>query len=101
MPNYIYQVIEEDGSTGFTFEWTQSIDEEPLTEHPLSGKPVQRVIQAANLGIKHSEQSQKRKFSDQHIEKAGFSRYERDKLTGVYHKTAGKSGPSSFRKPPQ
>ena len=51
---------------------------------------MRRVFQAPNLGTRYSEGEIKRKVTDKaYLESKGFVRYERDKLTGTYHKTAG------------
>ena len=102
MPIYQYQVINEDGSGGLVFEIQQRMTEPALTHHPVSGKPVKRVYSAPNLTTRYSDQNTKSKLEDKNIEKHGFTKYERDKLTGTYHKVAGsdKSAPDSFKKPP-
>ena len=50
MPTYVYQVIREDGQPGEEFEVEQSIKDAPLTKHPETGEPVERVIQAFFVG---------------------------------------------------
>ncbi|XOV74448.1 MAG: hypothetical protein ACFHWZ_13065 [Phycisphaerales bacterium] len=54
MPVYVYQVITEDGSEGEVFEVVQSMKDKALTEHPETGEPVQRIIQAPMIGGQHS-----------------------------------------------
>ena len=44
MPTYVYEVIEENGTDGERFEVDQPMSADPLTTHPMNGKPVRRVI---------------------------------------------------------
>jgi len=90
MPIYVYQVIRPDGEEGETFEVEQSMKDEPLAKHPRTGEPVRRVYQSPNLASKYTPGATKNKLETKNVEKAGFTKYERDKLTGTYHKTAGK-----------
>ncbi|QYY34777.1 hypothetical protein [Ruficoccus sp. ZRK36] len=62
-----------------------------LTHHPQSGEPVRRVYLPPNLASKYTPGSTKNKLANENVEKAGFTKYERDKLTGTYHKVAGKN----------
>lgn len=94
MPVYIYEEID----SGAQFEVIQSMREAPLTTHPETGRPVRRVILPPNLGLKHTAGKEKTLLDNRNVEKAGFTKYERDKLTGTYHRVAGKNGPESFRK---
>lgn len=100
MPLYVYEIINKDGTDGETFEILQSLSENPLTHHPVTGEPVRRILQPANIISKYTPGSTKKKLENKNVEKAGFAKYERDKLTGTYHKVAGKHGPDSFKKPP-
>ena len=100
MPVYVYEVVLPDGSGGDRFELTQSMKEPALREHPLTGEPVRRVILPPNLGIKYTEGRTRSMLENKRVEQAGFTKYERDKLTGRYHRVAGKEGPASFEKPP-
>ena len=96
-PIYAYRVIEEDGE-GETFEIEQSLGSTPISEHPLTGKPVVRVLDSPSLSLKHSEEKERRVLSADNLNKSGFSRYERDPGSGVYHKTAGKEGPKEINR---
>lgn len=90
MPIYVYQEILENGEPGDIFEVEQAMSEPVLEVHPLSGLRVKKLFQPPNLGVKYSEGAQKKKLDNRSVEKAGFTKYERDKLTGTYHKVAGK-----------
>lgn len=92
MPIYVYQVVTADGGEGEVFELEQSMVDAPLTAHPLTGKPVRRVYQAPNLTTRYAPGATKNKLENRNVEKMGFTKYERDKLTGTYHKVAGKDG---------
>ena len=96
-PIYAYRVIEEDGE-GEIFEIEQSLGSTPISEHPLTGKPVVRILDSPSLSLKHSEEKERRVLSTDNLNKSGFSRYERDPGSGVYHKTAGKEGPKEINR---
>lgn len=90
MPVYVYQEILPDGSDGDVFECIQRMTEPTLKIHPKTGNPVRKVFHAPNVSNKYTEGSTQKRLSDQNVEKHGFTRYEKDKVTGRYHKTAGK-----------
>jgi len=92
MPVYVYENLR----TGERFECVQSMKDDALTEHPDSGDPVRRVILPPNLGTKHTAGKEKRLMSNENVEKAGFTKYEKDKVTGKYNRVAGKQGPSTL-----
>lgn len=87
MPTYVYQVIQEDGR-GEVFEIVQRMSDPPLTTHPTTGAPVQRIPQAPMIGGEHSTASDKRKLSDSNLERLGFTKYV--KSGNGYDKVAGK-----------
>ncbi len=89
MPTYVYQEILPDGSDGDIFEYIQSMSEETLTTHPQTGNVVRKVFHAPNVSSNYTTGSTKRKLSTENIEKHGFTRYEKDVVTGRYNKTAG------------
>ncbi|MBC8349991.1 MAG: FmdB family transcriptional regulator [Verrucomicrobia bacterium] len=96
-PIYAYRVIEEDGE-GEIFEIEQSLGSTPISEHPLTGKSVVRILDSPSLSLKHSEEKERRMLSADNLNKSGFSRYERDPGSGVYHQTAGKEGPKEINR---
>src|SRR5207245_402248 len=49
MPTYVYRVIQSAGPEQ-TFEVQQSIHDPPLTHHPETGQPVERVPLAPIIG---------------------------------------------------
>ena len=78
------------------FEVEQEINAPPLSSHPLTNEPVQRVLTSASLSLRHSSMHEKKSLSADHLNKHGFSKYEKDQSSGDYHKTAGKDGPASI-----
>ena len=95
MPTYVYEVINEDGSSGEQFEVVQGIKEPALTEHPETGAPVQRIIQPFYVGGTWTEMSQSKKMKDdKKLDKLGFTKYVKAG-DGVYEKRAGK-GPETI-----
>lgn len=94
MPIYVYETL----TTKERFECHQSMQEDSLTEHPETGEPVRRVILPPNLGIKHTAGREKKLTSNEAVEKAGFTKYEKDKLTGKYNRVAGKNGPAQLER---
>ena len=98
MPNYLYQVILEDEIEGPIFEYRQSINDPVLQYHPVTGHAVKRVITAPYLQTQYTPGSERKKLDNKNLEEKGFLKYERDKLTGSYHKVAGKGGPQVIRR---
>lgn len=94
MPIYVYQTLE----TGERFELHQSMRDDPITAHPETGEPVRRVILPPNLATQYTPGKEKKLLDNKTVEKAGFTKYERDKVTGTYNRVAGNQGPKSFRK---
>jgi len=92
MPVYVYEVI----STGEKLELFQSMHDPDLTVHPENGLPVRKVFLPPNLGTKHTAGREKKLLDNRNVEKAGFTKYEKDKSTGTYHRVAGKAGPSTL-----
>jgi hypothetical protein len=90
MPTYLYQEVLPNGDEGECFEVVQLMSDAPLKTHPQTGKPVRKVFIAPNLPTKYTEAATKSKLTNENVEKHGFTRYEKDKVSGMYHKTAGK-----------
>jgi hypothetical protein len=90
MPTYVYQEVLPDGSEGEIFEIVQRMADTPLKAHPKTGNHVKKVYHSPNLSSKYTEGATKSKLSNENVEKHGFTRYEKDKVTGRYNKTAGK-----------
>ncbi len=90
MPIYIYQEILANGADGERFEIEQPMSAKPLEHHPVTGRPVRRVYEAPNVSTKYTEGHTRQMLQEKNVEKAGFTKYVRDKQTGTYHKTAGR-----------
>lgn len=102
MPIFVYAVVNPDGSDGAEFEIEQAPGDAPLTRHPLTGEPLRRVYSAPGLATHYSDGEIKRMVGDEaYISSRGFTKYERDPATGVYHKIAGTdpAAPETFSKP--
>ena len=85
MPTYVYQEILPDGSDGETFEYIQRMSEVPIKAHPKTGNPVRKVYHSPNVSSQYTEGATKSKLTDANVEKHGFTRYEKDKVTGRYN----------------
>ena len=94
MPTYVYETVLPDGQGGEVFEIMQTMSESALTEHPETGQPVRRVIQAPHVGGMWSESSQRARMSDRKLAEQGFTKYVKTD-TGRYEKTTGE-GPSKL-----
>jgi hypothetical protein len=94
MPSYTYQVIHEDGTEGELFEVVHGMNDPPLTVHPQTGKPVQRVFSPPHVAGWANERQSKQRISDANLEKHGFTKYVRSGK-GNYEKRTGQ-GPSSL-----
>ncbi|MCC5833533.1 MAG: hypothetical protein JJU20_02260 [Opitutales bacterium] len=100
MPVYVYETLNPIDCHRHRFELCQSINEAPLTHHPKnSDLPVRRVIQAPYVSSCHTPGSEKQLQANETLERSGFTKYERDKQTGRYHRVTGKGGPVSFDNP--
>ena len=95
MPVYQYQVVKDD-ETVELFEVEQSIQDTPLTKHPLTAEPVRRVVPAPSLTLDHSSSYEKKSLSACNLRKNGFTQYEKDSSSGDYFKTAGNQGPDQI-----
>ncbi|MDR2982768.1 MAG: hypothetical protein LBV12_11035 [Puniceicoccales bacterium] len=91
MPIYVYQIINPDGTEGEVFEIEQSLSDEALTTHPVTGQPVRRVFQPPNISGQYGERLIREQVTNaDNLERLGFTRYQRDKISGVYYKTSGR-----------
>ena len=92
MPVYTYQIIQDDGSAGETFEVMRKMSDPPLEHHPETGQSVKRIFQPIHIaGITNSIHN-KTLLSDKNLAKNGFTAYKRNGK-GHYERTAGKEGP--------
>jgi hypothetical protein len=85
MPTYVYRVVQSDREAPeVTFEVRQSIHDAPLTTHPETGQPVERVILPPQIA---------RPTGNSDIAAAGFTKYKRTS-DGSYERQAGSGGPA-------
>lgn len=97
MPIYVYETIRSDGKPGERFEIMQRMSDEPLTKHPETGEPVERVITACFIGGTWSDSAMhKNANDDKKLDKLGFTKYVKAG-DGYYEKRAG-SGPDVIHK---
>ena len=89
MPLYVYRIVRpttagQADANEQTFEVRQSIHDAPLTKHPETGEPVERVICAPNISVG--------KLGNAALNSAGFTKYSR-RSDGTYEREAGSAGP--------
>ncbi|MFV0446491.1 MAG: FmdB family zinc ribbon protein [Planctomycetaceae bacterium] len=97
MPIYVYEIVNENGEGGETFELLQRISDPPLTEHPETGVAVRRVIQPPFIGGSWSEGAMHKSTNDdKKLDRLGFTKYVKAG-DGIYEKRAGK-GPQVISK---
>ena len=90
MPTYVYRIVTTDpNAPEQTFELRQSIHDAPLTVHPETGQPVERVICVPQVASPKGN-------SD--IAAAGFTKYKKTS-DGSYERLAGNKGPARIRNP--
>jgi len=89
MPLFKYLILNQSKIPEY-IEVEQSIREQPLSKHPLTGEPVERIPQSPSLTLNHSEKREKRTLSPDHLHKHGFSVLEKDKSSSKYIQTVGK-----------
>ncbi len=89
MPIYTYEVLNVEGTAVEFLEVEQPMGAEPLTRHPRTGAVVRKVLTMPHLATRYTPGMTRDRLETKNVEKAGFTKYERDKLTGRYHKTAG------------
>ncbi|MHC4991158.1 MAG: FmdB family zinc ribbon protein [Planctomycetota bacterium] len=94
MPTYVYQIVNDDGSEGPTFEVVQKMSDAPLTTHPETGQNVRRVPTAPNIGGDWSDASTRSKLSDNNLDRLGFAKYQ-NVGGGQFERRAG-SGPDTI-----
>lgn len=84
MPVYVYRIIQPDNSPERTFEIRQLMSDPPLTKHPETGEPVERVITAPNISSD--------KLGNASIAGSGMTKYVKTS-DGTYERQAGGGGP--------
>ena len=92
MPLYVYEVLNDDGSVGETFEIMQKMTDDQLITHPETGQSVRLKLQAPFVAKKTFGQLPKADISDRNLEKLGFTKYKKTGKGG-YEKLMG-DGPN-------
>lgn len=98
MPTYLYQTLHDDGTEGEVFECTHAMHD-TLEVHPVSGERVRRVYSAPNLATRYTPGHTRKLLSNENLERKGFTKYQKDKVSGKYHKVVGE-GPGVIDRPP-
>lgn len=94
MPIYEYEIVRADGSAGRRFEIQQSIHAAPLTHHPETGEPVQRVISVPRVAGRFSDMKLNRTLKDDRkLGELGFTKYVRNS-DGKLERRAGQGPPT-------
>jgi hypothetical protein len=97
VPTYVYEVIRDDKQPGARFEVVQAMSDEPLTHHPETGEPVQRVFLPTWIAGKYAPNRTERALrDDKKLERMGFTKYVKSG-DGTYEKSLG-SGPDLLKK---
>jgi predicted nucleic acid-binding Zn ribbon protein len=97
VPTYVYEVIRDDKQPGERFEVVQAMSDEPLTHHPETGEPVQRVFLPTWIAGKNAPNRTERALrDDKKLERMGFTKYVKSG-DGTYEKSLG-SGPDLLKK---
>lgn len=98
-PLYTYYVLDASGQPkeGLQVQLEHTMAEAPLERHPQTGQRLQRCYESPCLACRYTPGHTQRILDTKNVEKAGFSKYVRDKSTGQYHRVAGKDGPETLR----
>jgi hypothetical protein len=78
MPLRRYIVIKADGSEGQEFEVDLPMEEPDFKQHPVTGEPCRRVLEAPTLTTRYGEGAMKQSFSDERLSRAGFQKLEKN-----------------------
>lgn len=97
MPIYRYEVLNEEDQPVEIFEAEQRISEPPLTRHPITGERMRKLVDSAHLNLRYAGWNSKMEAGN--LARHGFTRYEKDRLTGRYHKTNQGNGPAHIDPP--
>ncbi len=90
MPVFKYLVLNNKTPPEY-IEVEQSLKDSPLVCHPLTGEPIERVLESPTLTLNHSAVREKKTLSADHLKKHGFSILQKDKNSNEYTQTVGKN----------
>jgi hypothetical protein len=89
MPVFEYLIINGKNPPQY-IEVEHALDDQPLSEHPITGEPIQKVITSPSLTLNYSEDREKKLLSNDHLAKHAFSVFEKNKSGDGYVQTLGK-----------
>jgi predicted nucleic acid-binding Zn ribbon protein len=89
MPIFEYLILNGKNPPQY-IEVEHALDDQPLSEHPITGEPVQKVITSPSLTLNHSQEREKKSLSKDHLAKHDFSVFEKNKSGEGYVQTLGK-----------
>jgi len=91
MPLFEYLVLNGKNPPQY-IEVEHELDDQPLTEHPITGEPIEKIITSPSLTLQYSAAREKKLLSEDHLLKNGFSVFEKNKSGDGYVQTLGKQG---------
>ena len=78
MPVYRYEILNHNQQpVGACFEIEQSIHDEALSHHPITGQAVRRIIQNSYFNQRYGDQKDKNKIADHRLKQQGLTKYVR------------------------
>ena len=96
MPVYQYMFVDSKFGDEI-LEIEQSITDEALKVHPITGEPIKRLISSASLSLKHSSSKEQSTLAKDNLAKKGFTVFEKDSSEpSKYSRTVGNFGPSEI-----
>ena len=96
MPVYQYMLVDSKFDNEI-IEVEQSITDQALKVHPITGEPIKRLISSASLTLKHSSSKEQATLAKDNLDKNGFTVFEKDSSDpSKYSRTVGKKVPSEI-----
>ena len=96
MPVYQYMLVDSKFDNE-VLEVEQSITDQALNVHPITGEPIRRLISSASLTLKHSSSQEQATLAKDNLDKNGFTVFEKDLSDpSKYSRTVGNLGPSEI-----
>ena len=96
MPVYQYMFVDSKFDNEI-LEIEQSITDEALKMHPITGEPIKRLISSASLTLKHSSSQEQATLAKENLAKKGFTVFEKNSCDpSKYSRTVGNIGPSEI-----
>ncbi|MEC8043994.1 MAG: hypothetical protein VX130_05315 [Verrucomicrobiota bacterium] len=96
MPIFQYRVISPHEDSEI-LEVEQSIGAPPLTRHPMTNEPIERIASKVSITLKHSSSSEKNLLDSSNLSRKGFSVFHKDSANSKkYHKICGQKGPEEI-----